>query len=702
MTAGRGPTALLRMAAWPDRYPGVALLLLILLATLGTILAAQLPAGRYATAAPAALQVRAELPGIDASTVQAAVTEPLEEALRGLPVSASIESRTREGQTELLLRFVTDAERDRALVDARTQIARMVSRLPATLAPPTVERHEWRRPAAVVYAITADDLSASVVQWVQRVLVEPLRELGSVASVAIEGPPEPEILIQPDARRVAAFGLSFDDLIQALRRQDQAPPRKRARRSVVMPGNVEAIAARAVRLPSGEPIALAEVAAVSLMQDQASARPRYRGAPALWLAVYPRAPSDVARVSERADAHLAWLRANDLIPPDVVVHVVHDEARATKQWLKRVAWRTVLLLAGALLVVAALYGLRRCVLLACAYGVWLPVAAALLWFFGFTLNSMTAAAWMLACVPFTVMVAGPRFGGFAVFAVAAAALVGLLGLSLGAGGQLSYAFAVVVLAGVFVAWLITPWMHRRNAVKPLLTQRLPKRWRGPSEALAVGTLASVVLLIAFLNVRALIDGNETQDGGDVIMRVGGRELEDLIGVGDELSQSLAKLIGPSNVSFSAARVPGWRLQLDGARAADVGIGLAEIGRALAIARDGLVVGEIVHGETLYRLRLRLPAGVAGEQFERLVLRGEQRNQPVVYLRDVGIALRDMQPRELLRVDGRPVIEITGHWSSKAAGEAVERFCRDANLPEGYKRECHAAEGFRRMAAEKDF
>ncbi len=158
--------------------------------------------------------------------------------------------------------------------------------------------------------------------------------------------------------------------------------------------------------------------------------------------------------------------------------------------------------------------------------------------------------------------------------------------------------------------------------------------------------------------------------------------------GANLLPPLVAVPGVEDVSFSATDEDSWRLQLDQTRLDEHDLTLAEVGRALAVARDGLIIGEIVHADALYRLRLQLPSSSAGETFERLLLRGERPGDPAVYLRDVGIAVRETQPRERLRVDEVSAVEITARWSDAQARDALERFCGDVVLAEDFRRECN--------------
>lgn len=655
-----------------------------MVAVFGAVVAARLSVGPTASAPPALLSVRAELPGIDAATLEAMVTLPLETAVRASG-SERVESRTRDGRVDVVLQFRSPAARDRALEAVRGYVAAALARLPMGMSVPTVEAREPSRPPAVAYAVTARDLEAGTERWVEQALADPLRELPEVAAVAVEGAGEREIIIEPDLRRLAALGLTFDSLMQALQGQDEAPAgRKRKGRAVAAPGSVESIAARAVRLPSGEPIALAEVARAFERQRRASGPPRVGNAAALRLAIYPATPAEAVRASERAHAHLAWLRANGLVPPDVVVQVLQDQALAVKGWLKQLAQRTAVLVALALLVVALAFGRRRCVLLACGFGVWLPGSATLLWAGGFALDTATVAGLTLAAVPLTLLLAAPAMARLAMLTAAAAGIAWVAGLWLDEYRSLTDVFALGGLLAILVAWLLSPWRYQRESSAPLL--RL--LWsRGGNAPFALTVTACIVVAAVLLNLRAFAMSSPFPAGDTVLVRMYGDDAQQLAAAGTAALSALRGVAGVERTLFSAAPEETWRLQLDEDRLEELGITVAEVGRALAIARSGLPAGETVSGDEVFRLRVQLPAGAAGEQFERLLLRGERGKQRAVYLRDVGLALREWQPHARLRIDGRPAVEVVVRARNAEARAAVARLCQGIAAPQGQAREC---------------
>src|SRR5436190_15870402 len=119
----RTPAAVRWLADWPERNPGFAFLALFFLAVVGAVLAGRLSVGHAANAAGFMFTASADLPGIDAATVEAMVTKPLEAALEGLPGTLHIEARTRVGHASFIVSFSSAVQRDRALEEARRRIA---------------------------------------------------------------------------------------------------------------------------------------------------------------------------------------------------------------------------------------------------------------------------------------------------------------------------------------------------------------------------------------------------------------------------------------------------------------------------------------------------------------------------------------------------------------------------------------------------
>ena len=176
-------------------------------------------------------------------------------------------------------------------------------------------------------------------------------------------------------------------------------------------------------------------------------------------------------------------------------------------------------------------------------------------------------------------------------------------------------------------------------------------------------------------------------GGAHIVRVHAvREMADAARVADtahRLATQLRTLPGLVKVSDSTVPRTHWRLQLDAEALERHEITLAEIGRAFAIARDGLVIGDGLDGERRLPLRLRLAPDVAGPAFERLLLRGEQRQQRAVYLRDVGVTLRVNAPAEQLRIQRLPAAEVRAGVTSSQIPAPPARLREVISLPEGY-------------------
>ncbi len=672
-----------RFADWPVRHSAQALLILLLLVALGIAFVARVPMQRLPSSPGVMLRVQAELPGFDATQTEAMLAQPLEESLISLAGLRQITTRSRDGRAFVELQFGSATEREAAIEQVRQRLTQISVSLPSGMDMPTVERRDPAPQPAAVYAITANDLSGEIESWVEQKLARPLQEFPEVSSAVIDGSDAQEVLIQPDTRRLAALGLSLQEMVQALRRGDEAPRRRNLRRrTTVMPASVEAIAARAVRLPDGESMALAEVAEVSVKSKPALDPLNYQGKPALVMRVYPRSALQAPAVAERVDAHLGWLAANGLVQPGVEIHSVLDESRELRGWFRKILRFAGLCVGVTLLAMYLCFGGYACFIMVCGLIVWLPASITMLGALGFTLNAMSIMGLMLAWIPLTLMMVR-SLRPMATFGLVAITILWawLTGETF-SHVQTAMVFSMTALLAGCVSWLITPWIRADRFAAPP-ARLLPLRWRlrfRPSAAVILGILVSGVVAVS---VRALPVVTTGELDRMLILRVHGDDPQQLAILTAQMLPQVHAMAGLEKVSASTEPTEQWQLQLDGARLEDRGIGVAEVARAFAIARDGLIVGEVADADRRMRLRLQLEPGTAGLTFERLLLRGEQPNQPAVYLRDVGVAQPVTEFRERLRVQQMPAVEISARWRAGQTPPDLTSLHGIVLLPPGY-------------------
>jgi len=666
------------LAGWPARRPVAALSILVLLSAIGLVFAPWLPSQRLTPVSDAMVKVEIEMPGVDAMQVDSLIVRPLEDALAPLPDLRRIVTRANEGLAQVELMFSTITARDAALQDVRARVAG--THLPDDISTPSVEHEEPGLAPAVVYAVTGA-LSADAMQWADDSLRRPLHEMPETSVVTLAGAERLEVLVQPDLRRMASLGLSFDDLIQAVRGREEAPGRGMRRRTVAGSASVQAIAARAVRLPGGDTVPLAEVAEISTSYIPPASQPRHLGRATLLLHVYPRSAAQASVAAERANTHLAWLRANGQIPAGVDVQSLFDEAVEARQWRRELLRRIGFCVLTALASMSIFFGLRHGAFALGFLVAWGPLAAAALWVLGLTFNIMTALGLTLVLVPMVLAAAYPRaWKALAAVTAATAVASGVASVWWPFWRQVGIAFFVAASVAVLVSWLLAPWFERLQPAA--LARRFPPALRSVLGIVAAALVVGVIFLSA---ARVSAPRPMPADIMDAVLsvRLWGEDPARVTNAAHRLATRLRTMPGLIQVSDSTAQRPQWRLQLDAQALERFDITPAEVGRAFAVARAGLVIGDGLDGEKRMPLRLRLAPDAAGPAFDRLLLRGEQRQQPAVYLRDVGVTLRVNAPAEQLRIQRLPAAEVRASVSSSEVPAPPARLRETIALPEGY-------------------
>jgi len=478
-----------------------------------------------------------------------------------------------------------------------------------------------------------------------------------------------------------------------------------------------------VTLPSGESIPLSEVADVTLGEASGSERASLNGAAVMTLTVQNQPPAARADVADRVRAEIDWMRANRLIPDGVEVHFVTRQLDQARRVEKRLV---AALIGGYLLALLVAYFLsgsgRRTRILGAIMIASIGSACVGMLLMKLTLNVLTlgalalASGWLGACAILMFERARPAPGPVAFASPVITALtlpVALASLAFG-GGEIEALFRgfILVFSGAWMvsallAWTVVPAFdaaRRRAGPWTMMPRRatqhtcriygrfigmlLRRPWPLPVLALAfVGAMAFVF----FTRHPQTLPAFNPVPGTTMTWRLRGPDSARLAALGDALAQRLRGLPALHDVVNSARRTrEEFVLHLDETRAAELGLDVTDIGRALAIALTGISAGSIHDADRRYDIRMQLPPRDSADAVARgrLLLLGELQDRPAVYLRDVATVERSTVPAEIRHENGLPQIRVTAVAAAEAAPRRLAAETRRAlqgySLPAGYE------------------
>ena len=675
------------------------------------------------------LLVRVSVPGVSASVVEEKITRRLEQTLTGTAGVTSIESDTASGGAVIDLQLQHRRDIEAAQQDTAVRLERARSFWPAAVEPPTVSIVDAASVAAefVVTSRARDPLALR--DWVQDEFAAKLRELPGVSTVDLQGGAVREILVMPDQRRLAGYGLAFGDLLQAIRKGPatdtpvRRPPAKNRGRQVAMQsGGAAAVAALPVILPDGESISLSEIATVTLGEAERPEHFSFGGKEAVKLTVHRQPRVAVSDVTERIQAHWEWMRANRLIPEDIEIHPLSQKFTQARRSLGRIALALVAGVALALFMGQLLLGSgRRSVILGIVIAASLQAAFVLMALSRFTLDVMTLGglamgAGLFGSSAILLFENGRRPADRAITVSPVMAMVVTLPAALlpvlFVGSEITLLFREFILV-LGAAWLISAWFalmlvpafdkrrrhgsarsngpvgHGIAGIRQSYDKLLRRLLRKPVVALMMAFILAAVAMTAFFLKRQ--EAPLTDDSGAVVVRIQGADRERLATFADDIAQRLRS-------------VPDWRearhslqasheelsLRMDEDRAREREIDITDAGRALAIALTGIPAGDFRDAEHRYDIRLRLPPEESNSAVAmgRILMLGELEDRPAVHLGDVASVERVPAPEQLRRRQGIPEVEIVASpakdVSLEQAWARMHTMLENYILPAGYR------------------
>jgi hydrophobe/amphiphile efflux-1 (HAE1) family protein len=162
--------------------------------------------------------VTGKLPGGSPETMASTVAQPLETQLAQIPGVAQLTSVSVLGQTQVTIQFDLERNIDAAAGDVQAAINAASGSLPKNLpSPPTYRKVNPSDSPIMILSVQSDALPLiNVDDYADTILSQQLSQIAGVSQVLIGGEQKRAVRVQVDPGRLAAMGLTMEDVKQVL------------------------------------------------------------------------------------------------------------------------------------------------------------------------------------------------------------------------------------------------------------------------------------------------------------------------------------------------------------------------------------------------------------------------------------------------------------------------------------------------------
>jgi CzcA family heavy metal efflux pump len=340
--------------------------------------------------------------GAASEDVENLITIPLERKLRSVDDVKEIRSVSAEGASMVTVEFLPDIDIDDALQKVRDKVDQAKGDLPGDLEndPAVIEINLSEFPVLMV--AVSGDLGERVLKKIAERLEDRIEEIQGVLDVDVTGVRDREIRVEFDPDRMAAYRLSFNEILALVQKENVNVPGGsidlgEGKYMLRIPGEFtdpREINSLVLVARDGRPIYLKDVATIRDTFEDASSYARINNQESVTLAVKKRTGENIIEVSDRVFTLLEGVKP--YLPAGVKLSVTLNESKDIRRMVRELENS---ILTGLVLVLAVLFlflGVRSALFVALAIPFSMLISFAVLHALGITLNMVVLFSLILA------------------------------------------------------------------------------------------------------------------------------------------------------------------------------------------------------------------------------------------------------------------------------------------------------------------
>jgi len=349
------------------------------------------------------ITVTTTLGGANPDIVDSSITNVIESAINTISGIEHIQSSSSPGASVIIITFKLEKDIDVAFNEVQASINTVIRRLPTDTDPPTIRKAETNTDPIIWLALTGDRTVQQLNLYAQNVLKKKLETISGVGEVILGGRRDRNIRVELKPDRMAAYKLTPNDIMVAFRREH-----------VQLPGGflVGNQSEKMLKLDlefhttreMGEMVITHRDGALIRLKDVANIKDdltdfrqlaRFNGKPTVGLGVIKIANANTVDIVEEVERRLK----SDILPnlpPGMALEVSANEAPFIEQMIKGLQEHLLEgTLFAALIVLLFMRSLSSTLMICLEIPVSLLGAIAVMYFAGYSFNSMTLLALLL-------------------------------------------------------------------------------------------------------------------------------------------------------------------------------------------------------------------------------------------------------------------------------------------------------------------
>lgn len=491
------------------KRPVFAIVLNLIIILLGFVCYDRLTVREYPNIDVPVINVSTQYPGASARVIESQITKPLEDSLSGIEGIDFMRSISRSEESQITITFQLDRNPDDAASDVRDRVGRVRGRLPDEVEEPVVSKQEAdARPIIWLSLNSTLHNSLEVSEIARTVVKDRLQTIPGVSDVRLFAERQYAMRIWLSRERMAAYGITTQDVEEALRAQNVEIPAGRiestkreftvlSQTDLNTPEQFKQIIIRTAE--DGYLVRIKDVARVEYGPRDDRQIVRFNNKSTIGMGVIKQSVANPIAISDVLNKEMPDIQAS--LPEGMHIEKAYDSSVFIRESLAAVE-RTIL--EAVLFVMAVIFFFLRTARASFIPLVTIPISLigtmALMYFAGFSINTLTLLALVVAIgivVDDAIVVLenifrhmeegmdklhaaikGVREISFAVVAMTLTlvAVFAPIGFTPGRTGKLFVEFAFTLAGAVLVSGIVA------LSLTPMLCSRILKVQQGKKEA----------------------------------------------------------------------------------------------------------------------------------------------------------------------------------------------------------------------------